>query len=93
MNDTEHIRQLIERWALAVHEGNMTVVLEDHAPDIVMFDVPPPEQGVRGRPRRSSATRNAACASPSACARRTGAGWCPTSTTRSPTRRRSEPRL
>jgi uncharacterized protein (TIGR02246 family) len=48
MNDTEHIRQLIERWALAVHEGNMTVVLEDHAPDIVMFDVPPPEQGVRG---------------------------------------------
>jgi uncharacterized protein (TIGR02246 family) len=48
MNDTEHIRQLIERWALAVHEGNMKVVLEDHAPDIVMFDVPPPEQGVRG---------------------------------------------
>jgi uncharacterized protein (TIGR02246 family) len=48
MNDTQHIRQLIERWALAVHEGNMTVVLEDHAPDIVMFDVPPPEQGVRG---------------------------------------------
>jgi ketosteroid isomerase-like protein len=23
-------------------------VLADHAPDIVMFDVPPPEQGVRG---------------------------------------------
>jgi ketosteroid isomerase-like protein len=26
----------------------MAVVLADHAPDIVMFDVPPPEQGVRG---------------------------------------------
>jgi ketosteroid isomerase-like protein len=26
----------------------MAVVLQDHAPDIVMFDVPPPEQGVRG---------------------------------------------
>jgi uncharacterized protein (TIGR02246 family) len=49
MTDTQHIRELIERWAQAVHEGNMAVVLEDHAPDIVMFDVPPPQQGLRGR--------------------------------------------
>src|SRR6201986_3808699 len=48
MTDEQQIRDLIERWAVAVHDGDMAVVLEDHAPDIVMFDVPPPEQGVRG---------------------------------------------
>jgi hypothetical protein len=26
----------------------MDAVLANHAPDIVMFDVPPPEAGVRG---------------------------------------------
>jgi ketosteroid isomerase-like protein len=26
----------------------VATVLADHAPDILMFDVPPPEQGVRG---------------------------------------------
>ena len=36
------------RWAEAVHTGDMDTVLADHAEDIVMFDVPPPEQGVRG---------------------------------------------
>ncbi len=48
MSDTQTIRELIERWAQAVHEGDMAAVLEDHARDIVMFDVPPPEQGNRG---------------------------------------------
>jgi uncharacterized protein (TIGR02246 family) len=48
MSDTQTIRELIERWAQAVHEGDMVAVLEDHARDIVMFDVPPPEQGIRG---------------------------------------------
>src|ERR1700761_2330621 len=48
MTDEQQIRDLIERWAVAVHDGDMAVVLADHAPDIVMFDVPPPEQGVRG---------------------------------------------
>jgi uncharacterized protein (TIGR02246 family) len=48
MTDTQHIRELIERWAQAVHSGDMPVVLEDHAQDIVMFDVPPPYQGVHG---------------------------------------------
>ncbi len=42
------IRQLIERWAAAVHTGDMDSVLADHADDIVMFDVPPPHDGVRG---------------------------------------------
>jgi uncharacterized protein (TIGR02246 family) len=48
MDDEQQIRRLIERWATAVHEGDLDVVLADHAPDIVMFDVPPPERGVRG---------------------------------------------
>jgi len=47
-DDEAQIRALIERWALAVHEGDLEAVLADHADDIVMFDVPPPEDGVRG---------------------------------------------
>jgi len=47
-DDESQIRQLIERWARAVHEGDMAGVLADHASDIVMFDVPPPHDGVRG---------------------------------------------
>lgn len=46
--DEQEIRTLIERWAGAVHEGRLDVVLEDHSDDIVMFDVPPPYDGVRG---------------------------------------------
>ena len=46
-NEAE-IRSLIERWAKAVHAGDLEGVLADHARDIVMFDVPPPETGVRG---------------------------------------------
>lgn len=48
MTDEQQIRALIERWASAVHDGDLPAVLADHAPDIVMFDVPAPEQGVRG---------------------------------------------
>lgn len=48
MSDEELIRDLIERWARAAHDGDLSAVLADHTPDIVMFDVPPPEQGVRG---------------------------------------------
>ena len=47
-DDEAEIRELIERWADAVHEGDLETVLADHAEDIVMFDVPPPEVGVRG---------------------------------------------
>jgi uncharacterized protein (TIGR02246 family) len=46
--DERVIRALIERWAAAVHGGDMDAVLADHADDIVMFDVPPPDDGVRG---------------------------------------------
>ena len=47
-DDEARIRALIERWAAAVHAGDLDTVLADHAGDIVMFDVPPPYEGVRG---------------------------------------------
>lgn len=47
-DDETQIRTLIERWATAVHGGDLDGVLADHTDDIVMFDVPPPENGVRG---------------------------------------------
>ena len=47
-NDEAEICGLIERWAVAVHDGDLDAVLADHADDIVMFDVPPPDDGVRG---------------------------------------------
>jgi uncharacterized protein (TIGR02246 family) len=46
--DVEQIRRLIEQWAEAVHAGDLQGVLVDHADDIVMYDVPPPYEGVRG---------------------------------------------
>ena len=49
MNDDEAaVRGLIQRWAAAVHDGDLETVLADHANDIMMFDVPPPYEGVRG---------------------------------------------
>ncbi|NGN67364.1 SnoaL-like domain-containing protein [Streptomyces sp. A7024] len=47
-HDEQQIRDLIERWAAAVHAGDLDAVLADHADDIVMYDVPPPYEGVRG---------------------------------------------
>jgi uncharacterized protein (TIGR02246 family) len=47
-NDEQQIRELIEAWTRAVRAGDLAGVLVDHADDIVMFDVPPPYQGVRG---------------------------------------------
>jgi uncharacterized protein (TIGR02246 family) len=43
------IEELIRTWARAVHEGKLDAVLDRHADDIVMFDVPPPHEGVRGK--------------------------------------------
>lgn len=48
MTAVDEIRALIENWAAAVHRGDLAAVLADHADDIVMFDVPPPQDGVRG---------------------------------------------
>ena len=46
--DEQQIRTLIESWADAVHAGDLETVVAAHAGDIVMFDVPPPYNGVRG---------------------------------------------
>ena len=48
MRDEQQLRDLIEHWAAAVHRGDLATVLADHDAGIVMFDVPPPYQGVRG---------------------------------------------
>jgi uncharacterized protein (TIGR02246 family) len=48
MTDEDAITALIRRWAEAVHAGDLDAVLADHAPGIVMFDVPPPDDGIRG---------------------------------------------
>ena len=47
-DDEQEIQELIHRWATAVHAGDLDVVVADHSEDIVMFDVPPPNEGVRG---------------------------------------------
>ncbi|WP_306361434.1 SgcJ/EcaC family oxidoreductase [Nocardia sp. CC227C] len=47
-NDEHRIRTLIEAWAAAVRAGDLDGVLTGHTDDIVMFDVPPPHDGVRG---------------------------------------------
>ena len=46
--DEQQIRTLIQNWAAAVHRGDLAGVIAHHADDIVMFDVPPPHEGVRG---------------------------------------------
>ena len=48
MSDEETIRRLVQEWAAAVHDGDLDTVLADHADDIVMYDVPPPYDGIRG---------------------------------------------
>jgi uncharacterized protein (TIGR02246 family) len=48
MSHEAAIRKLITRWAEAVHMGDLDAVLAEHDPDIVMFDVPPPYDGLRG---------------------------------------------
>lgn len=47
-DDRAEIERLIRDWANAVHTGDLEGVLAHHADDIVMFDVPPPYDGVRG---------------------------------------------
>jgi uncharacterized protein (TIGR02246 family) len=47
-DDESEIRTLIQRWADAVHAGDLDTVVADHADDIVMFDVPPPDDGLHG---------------------------------------------
>ncbi|GAA2103803.1 MULTISPECIES: YybH family protein [Brevibacterium] len=53
-SDEEQIRALITHWVTAIQRGDLAGVLDHHAEDIVMFDVPPPERGVRGLGRYSA---------------------------------------
>jgi uncharacterized protein (TIGR02246 family) len=46
--DSDEIRELVERWVRAVQAGDLDAVVADHADDVLMFDVPPPGEGVRG---------------------------------------------
>jgi uncharacterized protein (TIGR02246 family) len=48
MADQVQVRALIEKWVGAVQRYDLDGVVRDHAEDIVMFDVPPPEGGVLG---------------------------------------------
>ncbi|MGH3676828.1 MAG: nuclear transport factor 2 family protein [Mycobacterium sp.] len=48
MSDETAIRDLITRWAGAVRAQDLDGVLADHDSNIVMFDVPPPYDGIRG---------------------------------------------
>jgi uncharacterized protein (TIGR02246 family) len=42
--DEAAIQDLVERWAAAVRRKDFEGILQDHSPEIVMFDVPPPFQ-------------------------------------------------
>lgn len=42
------VRDLLKAWTEAVKRRDVQGILKSHSPDIVMFDVPPPEQ-LRGK--------------------------------------------
>jgi ketosteroid isomerase-like protein len=41
-NDDVEIRGLLERWAAAVRARDLPTILDRHAHEMLMFDVPPP---------------------------------------------------
>ena len=43
-DDEVAIREVIAAWAASVRRRDMAGILSNHAPDILMFDVPPPFQ-------------------------------------------------
>ena len=47
-NDHADVRRVIGDWHRAIVRGDLEGVVAAHTDDIVMFDVPPPERGVRG---------------------------------------------
>lgn len=48
MNDEQQIRRLIESWVAAIDRSELAGAVADRTDDVVMFDVPPPQDGVRG---------------------------------------------
>lgn len=47
-DDQTQIRDTIERWVVAIQARDVDAAVADHADDIVMFDVQPPHDGIRG---------------------------------------------
>ena len=47
-NDQADVRRVIGEWHRAMVRGDLEGVLAAHTDDIIMFDVPAPERGVRG---------------------------------------------
>jgi uncharacterized protein (TIGR02246 family) len=45
-SDEVAVHELIEAWADAVRRKDYTGILQNHSPDFVMFDVPPPFKSV-----------------------------------------------
>ena len=48
MSDEQAIRDVFTRWVEAIQKQDLDGVVADHDRHIVMFDVPPPYDGVRG---------------------------------------------
>jgi uncharacterized protein (TIGR02246 family) len=48
MTDEQQIRSLVEAWTTAVDRGELEGAIAGRADDVVMFDVPPPHDGIRG---------------------------------------------
>lgn len=48
MTDEQQIHRLIETWASAIDRGEFDGAVADRTGDVVMFDVPPPHDGIRG---------------------------------------------
>jgi uncharacterized protein (TIGR02246 family) len=42
--DSAAVRKVVESWAAAVRRRDFAGILQNHSPDILMFDVPPPFQ-------------------------------------------------
>lgn len=54
-HDEQEVRHLIEAWMDAIRNRDLDAVLAQHADDIVMFDVPPPQVGIRGQAQYAAA--------------------------------------
>jgi ketosteroid isomerase-like protein len=46
-SDADEVRRVIEDWAAAVMRCDLDGVVAAHGDDVVMFDVPPPHEGIR----------------------------------------------
>jgi ketosteroid isomerase-like protein len=43
-SNTKEIRSVIDHWVKSIQQKNMDGILQNHSPDILMFDVPVPLQ-------------------------------------------------